>query len=218
MRCAFCHNPVLVFDPGSQPRVTESEFFHYLQRRKGLLQGVVVTGGEPLLHFDLPEFVQKIRQAGYLVKLDTNGSFPDRLEAILENPGVDALGMDYKTSAANYNLVTGNPESDLPQRVARSIRRGIQQQNEKGVQVDVRTTVHKRLHSLETLKQMRLELSEMGVSQWTLQQFNPVEVIDEHLSSEITYTDNELVKISKELSQGEPAMRVRVRGLAGRIL
>ncbi len=218
MRCAFCHNPVLVFDPTSQPKVTETEFFHYLERRDGLLQGVVVTGGEPLLHEDLPEFVKKIRDAGYLVKLDTNGTFPDRLEAILENPGVDALGMDYKTSAENYNAVVGIPEKDIPERVARSIRRGVKEFMEKNILLDVRTTVHKSLHSEETLKQMLTELFEMGVIQWTLQQFNPVEVIDPHLSSQPTYSDNELVAIARQLTKDNPKISVRVRGLAGRIL
>ncbi len=217
LRCAFCHNPVLVFDPTSQPRVTESEFFHYLERRKGLLEGVVITGGEPMLHADLPEFIEKIRNHGYLVKLDTNGSFPDRLEQILESPGVNALGMDYKTCADNYNYVTGIPDADLPHRVRTSITLAMNQYKDKNIEVDVRTTVHKSLHPFETLAKMKEELLSMGVTQWTLQQFNPVETIDSNLSSEPTYADYELVACAKDLSQ-EGVINVRARGLAGRIL
>ncbi|MBR5710107.1 MAG: anaerobic ribonucleoside-triphosphate reductase activating protein [Thermoguttaceae bacterium] len=216
LRCAFCHNPVLVFDPTSQPRVTQQEFFHYLERRKGLLEGVVVTGGEPMLHPDLGEFIEKIHQAGYLVKLDTNGSFPDRLAAILESPGVDALGMDYKTSAENYCSVVGIPDSELADRVRQSITLAMKYRQEKGTEVDVRTTVHKSLHPMETLVQMKSELMAMNVIQWTLQQFNPVETIDSDLPSQPTYADHELVACAKELTQD--GFNVRVRGLAGRIL
>ena len=66
LRCPFCHNPCLVFDPASQPRVTEKEFFHFLERRRGLLEGVVFSGGEPLLHPDAPEVVGRVREMGYL--------------------------------------------------------------------------------------------------------------------------------------------------------
>lgn len=247
-QCAFCHNPCLVYDPESQPRVTEREFFNYLTKRNGLLEGVVITGGEPLIHDDVPEFIRKIHDAGYKVKLDTNGSFPDKLEAILTDPGVEALGLDYKTNAENYNQITGNPDWDLSDRVKRTIRLGVAASKEKGVQIDVRTTVHKRLHPETVLSAMRDELVELGVSQWTLQQYNPVEVIDSTLSEEPTYTDGELLVLARKLSIPElpepkvrnsaeaeietaspidgatisqipeTVLRVRVRGLKGTIL
>lgn len=199
-QCAFCHNPCLVFDPNSQPPVTETEFFNYLAKRNGLLEGVVITGGEPLIHDDVPEFIRKIHKAGYKVKLDTNGSFPDKLESILADPGVEALGLDYKTVSVNYNSVTGNPDPDLFQRVQRTIRLGVEARQKQDVQIDVRTTVHKRLHSESVLFAMRDELVELGVSQWTLQQFNPVEVIDSSLSEEPTYSDGELLVLARKLS------------------
>ena len=100
LRCPFCHNPCLVFDPTSQPRVTEKEFFGFLAQRKGLLEGVVITGGEPMLHKDLADFIRRIRESGYLVKLDSNGTFPAELEQLLDSVGVDAMGIDYKAPAA----------------------------------------------------------------------------------------------------------------------
>lgn len=210
LRCPFCHNPCLVFDPTSQPRVTEKEFFGFLAQRKGLLEGVVITGGEPMLHKDLTDFIRRIRESGYLVKLDSNGTFPAELEQLLDSVGVDAMGIDYKAPAARYAAMTGRSEDEtIAQRVQRSIRAALAHQ----LDLDVRTTVHKRLLSADDLRQMYGELGELGVKLWTLQQFNPVEVIDDDLPSEATYSDHELVQIARSLGGN-----VRVRGLSGRVI
>ena len=82
-RCPFCHNASLVLRPGEQPVLSEEEFFAFLRRRRGLLDGVAVTGGEPTLNRDLPDFLRKIKAEGFLVKLDTNGTHPDMLRGIL---------------------------------------------------------------------------------------------------------------------------------------
>ena len=93
LRCPFCHNPCLVLDPTSQPRVTEREFFKFLDTRRNLLEGVVVSGGEPTLQKDLAEFVSGIKERGFLVKLDTNGTRPEVLEELLKKRVVDDLGI-----------------------------------------------------------------------------------------------------------------------------
>lgn len=209
LRCPFCHNPCLVFDPASQPRVTDKEFFRFLQQRRGLLEGVVITGGEPMLHHDIADFIQRIHDAGYLVKLDTNGTFPAELEALLDIAPVNALGIDYKAPALRYAQMTGRPDDET---IARRVQRSIRTALSRDLELDVRTTVHRALLSEDDLKTMHEELMSLGVRHWMLQQFNPVEVIDDDLPSLPTYSDGELVAIAESLGH------TQVRGLSGRVI
>ena len=105
-RCPFCHNSSLVVSP-AVPELSQDDFFAFLQKRQGLLDGVAVTGGEPLLQPDLPTFLEKIRTLGYAVKLDTNGAFPDRLREILEAGLADYVAMDIKNSREKYEQTAG---------------------------------------------------------------------------------------------------------------
>lgn len=209
LRCPFCHNPVLVFDPESQPRVTETEFFNYLAKRRGLIEGVVISGGEPLLQTDISQFIARIRAGGFAVKLDTNGTMPERLYEVITGCGVDALGIDYKLPAARYGELGGG--EGLGGNVARSITMALA----SGAELDIRTTVHKRLLSPADLAAMAAELEALGVTVWTLQQYHAVEVIDDTLSSEPTYNDKELTELARKL---RGALRVKVRGIYGREL
>ncbi|MBF0569654.1 MAG: anaerobic ribonucleoside-triphosphate reductase activating protein [Candidatus Omnitrophica bacterium] len=108
-RCPFCHNPELVLPELFIEPILDSDIFTFLEKRKGQLQGVVVTGGEPTIHNDLPQFLQKIKAMGFLVKLDTNGSRPDVLQAVLDAKFVDFVAMDVKSSLENYCKATGAP-------------------------------------------------------------------------------------------------------------
>ncbi len=105
-RCPFCHNSSLVVTPEA-PELSQDDFFTFLEKRRGLLDGVAVTGGEPLLHPDLPTFLRRIRALGFRVKLDTNGAFPGRLEAILDEGLADYVAMDIKNSREKYELTAG---------------------------------------------------------------------------------------------------------------
>ena len=211
-RCPFCHNPCLVFDPGSQPRVTDKEFFGFLDSRRGLLQGVVISGGEPTLQPDLEEYIRRIREMGFEVKLDSNGSHPEVVERLCRTCGLDAMGIDYKAPAAAYGRLTGVADPACPQMVRRTIRFCVAEK----IALDVRTTVHRELLSPADLATMAGELRDCGVKCWTLQQFNPVEVIDDDLPSLPTYSDHELQTLASQLSTGD--LTVRLRGLTGRIL
>lgn len=208
-RCPYCHNAALVLDPGSQPRVTETEFFNFLSSRHGLLEGVVISGGEPTIHADLPEFCRRIREAGYLLKLDTNSSNPEMVYNIHRNIGLNALGVDFKAPSGRYSELTGNSSCDLGRNVHEIIRFA---QLEK-IDIDIRTTVHKSLLSFRDLELMHAELERLGSPEWTLQQFNPVEVIDDDLPGIATYEDAELISMARKLGP-----EVRVRGLTGRYL
>ena len=110
--CPFCHNAGLVVHAPAAPAPTEAEIFAYLEKRRGLLDGVVVSGGEPLLQEDIQPFLQKIIDLGYLIKLDTNGSFPGALEKILAAKLVDYVAMDIKHCPAKYALALDMRDMD----------------------------------------------------------------------------------------------------------
>ena len=139
-RCPFCHNFELV--DGSAPEVMEEdELFSFLQKRKGLLDGVAITGGEPCLHKDLPEFLRKIHAMGYPVKLDTNGNHPEILRAVLQEGLADYVAMDIKNSPEKYAATIGLPTFDL-EKVSKSIRLIM----EMAPDYEFRTTVVKEFH------------------------------------------------------------------------
>jgi len=143
-RCPFCHNASLVLDPGSQPQIPEEELLAFLKKRKGLLDGVAVTGGEPTLHKDLPDFLEKVKELGYAVKLDTNGTNPAMLRAILDRGLADAVAMDIKAGRANYPSVTGTLRPGLAavEESAALLMGG-------ATDFEFRTTVVKGLHTME---------------------------------------------------------------------
>jgi len=205
-RCPYCHNPALIFDPESQPLIEDQNFLDFLSSRKGKLDGVVISGGEPSLRPRLPEFARQIKELGFAVKIDTNGSNPDPVIAIHQAGHLDALGIDYKGPAAHYNEIACCQLPDLAGRV----RKLIQYAQDNGIPTDIRTTVHKALLPVEYLQQMRAELDALGIGQWTLQQFHPVEIIDDKLLQEPTYSDGELFQISRQLGGN-----TKVRGLKG---
>lgn len=105
-RCPFCHNSSLVLSPAVS-ELSQDDFFAFLKKRQGLLDGVAITGGEPLLHPDMPAFLEQIRALGYAVKLDTNGAFPDRLQTVLEAGLADYVAMDVKNSREKYEQTAG---------------------------------------------------------------------------------------------------------------
>ena len=143
-RCPFCHNGELVLDPGAQPSITEEEVLSYLKKRREILQGVCVTGGEPTLQKDLKDFLGKIKELGYLVKLDTNGYRPGVLWDLLQNGLVDYVAMDLKASRKNYATAAGLKTMDLS-RIEESI--GILKSS--GIPYEFRTTVVKGIHRVE---------------------------------------------------------------------
>ena len=171
-RCPFCHNSSLVLPDEFGPPVGADELLGFLRKRRGILDGVAVTGGEPLLHADLPELLREIKALGFLVKLDTNGTFPDRLEAVIEEKLVDRVAMDIKNSPALYAETAGVPGLDLT-RVDRSRALLL----EGRVEYEFRTTVVKPLHTEDSLIEAAKWIS--GAAEYYLQQYkDPGSVID----------------------------------------
>ena len=112
-RCRYCHNPELVYPHLFAEPVAMEEIYSFLKRRQGTLEGVVVSGGEPTLHEDLPAFMADLKAMGYATKLDTNGTRPDMLRELLDKKLLDYIAMDIKATLEKYSLITGvdfNPE------------------------------------------------------------------------------------------------------------
>ena len=146
-RCPFCHNSSLVVRAGEVDEIPVESFLSYISKRKGLLDGVAITGGEPLLNPDIDELMRKIRAEGLLIKLDTNGAYPDRLEALLDEGLVDYVAMDIKNTKKKYALTAGLDESfDIS-----TIERSIDVIMKKAPDYEFRTTVVREFHTPEDL-------------------------------------------------------------------
>lgn len=146
-RCPFCHNYELIANP--EQLMEEEAFFTFLQKRRGLLQGVCVTGGEPTLQPELPAFLRKIRDLGYSVKLDTNGYRPDVLKTVLEQDLVDYVAMDLKNSREAYAQTCGLPNLDTEK-----IQQSVMLLQESGVAYELRTTLAHPLHDEKAVQNM----------------------------------------------------------------
>ncbi len=142
LRCPFCHNAGLVRNPLAQNNAT-AEVLEYLQKRRGILDGVCVTGGEPLLQPDLADFLRDVRDLGYAVKLDTNGSLPERLAGLLSQGLVDYVAMDIKSSPKGYEKATG---AQIDPAV---FDRSVQVLRESGIPHEFRTTAVGGIHTPE---------------------------------------------------------------------
>lgn len=142
-RCPFCHNAGLVLDPGSQPLMPEEEVLSHLKKRRGILEGVCITGGEPTLQPDLPDFIGKVRELGYLVKLDTNGYRPEVLMRLLAEGMLDYVAMDVKASPENYQRASGCPNLDFDR-----IEESISLLKRCKIPYEFRTTVVQGLHTV----------------------------------------------------------------------
>lgn len=176
-RCPFCHNASLVLNPNSQPAISEEEIFAFLQSRKGILEGVCISGGEPTLQADLPEFIRKIRTMGFHVKLDTNGSRPGILKALLEEGLLDYVSMDIKNAPKKYLSTIGIPESvsGFNNLITDSVRQSAELLMQSSIPYEFRTTVVKELHSEEDLLSIGKWLN--GANAYYLQSFRDSETL-----------------------------------------
>lgn len=148
-RCPFCQNGDLVLNPVSQPDLSEEEILAFLRKRKGILEGVCITGGEPTLQADLKDFVKRIRDMGYLVKLDTNGYRPEVLRELLQEKGLDYIAMDIKASQGSYKKATGMSCIEW-----QKIEESVELIKHSGVSHEFRTTVVRGIHETEEFEEI----------------------------------------------------------------
>ena len=161
-RCPFCHNALLVTEENSD-NISEDEFFAFLKKRQGILDGVCISGGEPTLQKDLAEFISKIKAMGYAVKLDTNGSEPQVLRKLISENLLDYVAMDIKNSPDKYSLTCGCEVDMVP------IKESVSIIKESGIPHEFRTTTVRELHTAEDFAQIADWLE--GNSRYFLQHF-----------------------------------------------
>ena len=171
-RCPFCHNFELV--SGSMPEaLAEEEFFAFLAKRRGLLDGVAITGGEPCLRKDLPDFIATIREAGFAVKLDTNGNHPQMLARLTESGLVDYVALDIKNSPGKYAKTIGLPEIDLG-----PIDESIKLLMHGDVDYEFRTTVIREFHEARDFGEIGVWIQ--GAKRYFLQPFADRDTVPDH--------------------------------------
>lgn len=190
-RCPFCHNSDLVVNFTMSPCISQEEIFAFLKKRKNVLSGICITGGEPTLQADLAEFIENVRSFGYKIKLDTNGYRPEVISSLLEDNLLDYIAMDIKAGLSNYAKVSGIPNLDTSK-----IKESISIIENSGIDYEFRTTVVKELHSQEDF----LEISEMlsSSSPYFIQSFKDSgNILTPGLSSCDTETLNQYLAIVK---------------------
>lgn len=164
LRCPFCHNSELLDAAAAPALMDDGELLSFLEKRRGMLEGVCFTGGEPLLRPELPALMAKIRTLGYLVKLDTNGTVPARLRQVLETGCVDYVAMDIKNSPDRYGETAGLAEFDMaPVYDCIDLLRG------GSVDYEFRTTVVEELHDADSFRAIGPMIR--GAKRYFLQQF-----------------------------------------------
>ena len=190
-RCPFCHNPELVDPERFEDLIPEAEILSFLQRRRGRLDAVVITGGEPTMQPELVPFITQLRALGFQVKLDTNGALPDRLEEMLDRKLLDYVAMDLKAPLERYGEVTKTKTDQ------QHIRRSISLIMGSGVDYEFRTTAVKSLLDPADLEQIGRLIP--GAKRFVLQKFVPTKTLDRNYLGESSYTDGELKAIVEKL-------------------
>lgn len=147
LRCPFCHNALLVTHESEL--MDEEDVISYLNKRKGILDGICITGGEPLLQSDIIPFMKRVRELGLKIKLDTNGAYPDKLKEIIDLGLVDYIAMDIKNSREKYALTTGVKNLDIT-----PYEKSVEIIKNSGVDYELRTTIVKELHTLEDIEKI----------------------------------------------------------------
>lgn len=186
-RCGYCHNPELIFQ--KEPAWTNVGFFDFLYKRKGKLDGVVITGGEPCLQVDLIDFIKEIKNMDFLVKLDTNGSFPNVLEKAL--PFLDYIAMDIKAPLCKYKEIS---QVDVD---TNKIERSIKLIMNSGIDYEFRTTVVKKQLEFDDFDKIGDLLQ--GAKQYYLQKFVPSKTLDKNFMFASTYSDKDFEIILDKL-------------------
>jgi len=202
-RCPFCYSGELVLPEKikNQPKITEKNFFDFLKERRGLLEGVVICGGEPTTHQELPDFSEKIKKLGYLVKLDTNGFNPTMLKKLIDKKLVDYVAMDIKAPKERYSEFAG-VKVDV-----KKIQKSIDIFKKKGVDYEFRSTIVPTLHKKEDVIEMAKWIK--GAKRYYLQNFRPEKTIDPKFEKIKPYPQEYLLEIQKVISPFFEVCQVR---------
>jgi len=200
-RCPYCYNPELVDPDLYRECLPEEGVLSFLERRKGKLDALTITGGEPTMHHDLIDFIKCVRKIGYLIKLDTNGSCPEVLEQLISGRLVDYVAMDIKGPLRKYKTVTRSKIDED------KIRQSIEVIMKSGMPYEFRTTVPKKLLHEDDLLEMGKLLR--NASCYILQQFIPTRTLDKQFLKYEAYSQDEMECFREKLKKDIPAVRLR---------
>lgn len=190
LRCPYCHNPELVVEDFDRRReITEKYLFKFLRNRFGKLDAVVITGGEPLIQDEIEILIKKIKDFGYLVKLDTNGFYPDKLEKLIKSKVLDYIAMDVKYPKSDYIKFSQRKNA------SKKIIKSIELIKNSGIDYEFRTTYVKEFHDFESAEKIGQMIK--GCKRYYIQNFRPGKTIDSSLSFDSSFTNKELNKIKK---------------------
>lgn len=193
-RCGFCHNPELVKNSSNIKTIPEKDFFDFLDLRKEWLDGVCITGGEPTIHNDLVDFISKIKEKGYKVKLDTNGINPKMLKELVEKKLVDYIAMDIKSSLKNYEK-TINKNIEL-----KKIKESIKIIKNSKIGYEFRTTVVPEWVTHEDVKEIGKMLK--GAKKYYIQNFRATKhLLNESFEKIKPYSKEELEEMRKSVEK-----------------
>lgn len=191
LRCAYCHNPELVIEDFNEEKsVSEDELLNFLKTKKGKIDAVVITGGEPLLYSDLEDLIVRIREMGFLIKLDTNGLLPIKLDDLIQKKLLDYIAMDVKYPAEDYPIMTGIKD------IMPNIRKSIRLIMDSGIDYEFRTTYVKGIHTFRSAKYIGQMIQ--GAKMYYVQNFRDGKTITKGFDSSNSFTDQELRKIKRE--------------------
>ncbi len=194
-RCRYCHNPELVIPEQFCPTIPEEVVFEFLKSRRDYLQGVVVSGGEPTIHGDLLDFLDRIKQMGYLIKLDTNGSQPYRLKLLIQLKLVNYIAMDVKAPLDRYEEIINAPFD------VENIKESIKLIIDSGIRHEFRTTVVKSLCSFDDLCRIRKMIHKDPY--YNLQKaISDGKNLDKNLLSREQFSDREFSLLKEGLQEG----------------
>ncbi len=185
-RCGYCHNPELSSIQGASP-IREEMFFEFLKTRQNKLDGVVITGGEPCLQNGLKDFIKQIKELGFLVKLDSNGSFPSVIENLLSENLLDYIAMDIKGPLDKYNKII-ECMCDI-----KKIQTSIDIIKNSNIDYEFRTTVLKSQLNFNDFEKIGILIN--GAKKYFLQKFIPSKILNNSLIDEKTYTEEEFEEI-----------------------
>lgn len=198
--CPFCHNKDLVIGIDKIKEIPQEELFSFLEKRKGILEGICISGGEPLIHEEIGEFINKIKDMGYLIKIDTNGSYPDELKNLIEKKLIDYAAMDIKNSPEKYPITCGKSQIDIEK-----IKESVSILMDSNIQYEFRTTVIKELHDIEDFQIISEWLK--GASKYFLQSYKDSENVIERRFN--PHDNCQLEKFREILSQKISFVQIR---------
>lgn len=203
-RCHYCHNPELVIGYENLPDIAEEEVVSFMQKRKGMLDGLCISGGEPTIYEDLPKFMSQIKDLGFLVKLDTNGTNPNMLKYVIEKGLVDYIAMDIKGTYTRYHEIVGGifakderMVAQLSQKLLPNIKKSVQILLQNKVDYEFRTTVFPKFFTKEDAQEIGEWVN--GAKRYVLQKPHTEKTLDGKFKPKKLYSETKLLNLAKFL-------------------